>query len=83
MGRWVIVCDNATAPVLDASGAWDCPMSSQQVVSTDALLSSSSSGSLPPAEDVAALWSVAFSLVMVCYVVGKAVGSCLELIRKG
>ena len=81
MTRWVIVCEQAMAPAL-SGGAWDCPTGSQQIVNIDAAQSSSGSA-MPPVEDVAKVWSVGFSLVMVCFVVGRVVGTVLEMIRKG
>lgn len=45
--------------------------------------SSGGSGGLPPAEDVAALWSAAFSLPLILYMVARSLGALINFIRKG
>jgi len=75
----VVVCVSASSGVQGScpAGEVESVMQAYLVESADALYA------LPPAEDVAAIWSVGFSLVIVCYLVGKGVGVCVELIRRG
>jgi len=40
-------------------------------------------GGLPPVEDVSAVFSVSFSMVMLSFMLGRGVGVVLDLVRKG
>lgn len=75
----VIVCVSASSGVQGV-----CPSGEvESVVQAYLVDSADSLSALPPVEDVAAIWSVGFSLVIVCYLVGRGVGVCVELIRRG
>jgi hypothetical protein len=75
----VVVCVSASSGVQGA-----CPAGEVETVIQAYLFESADAASaLPSVDDVAAIWSVGFSLVIVCYLVGRGVGACVELIRKG
>jgi hypothetical protein len=58
-------------------------MYDQVVIGGAALPASDAQTALPSAGEVAQVWGAGFSLVVVCYMVARAVGVCIELIRRG
>ena len=92
MARWVIVCSADVQPVFTSGNSMDCSGSggTLTIESVDTLVLESApwvahitSGEIPPVSDVAAIWGTGFSLVIICFLIGRAVGAVLEFIRKG
>ncbi len=79
MPKFVLYCAQNVAPSISADGKLACDggMTALQVGTLDTTLDT------PDADTVAAVWTAAFSLVMVCFLVGRAVGAVLHMIREG
>ena len=90
--RWIMVCESDAQPTFVAGTGqpnWSCA-SNQVLLPVDTVIAESSpwlahtaSGELPPASDAAAIWTAGFSLVLVCFVIGRSVGAVLDFFRKG
>ena len=92
MTRWVLVCSADVQPVITSGNVMDCSGvgGTFSIMSVDTIVSESSpwvahiaSGEIPPISDVAAIWGTGFSLVIICFLLGRAIGAVLEFIRKG
>jgi len=79
MPRFVLYCAQNVAPSISADGKLACDggTTALQVGTLDTTLDT------PDADTVAAVWTAGFSLVMVCFLVGRAVGAVLHMIREG
>ncbi|WP_296560007.1 hypothetical protein [Pigmentiphaga sp.] len=79
MPRWVLYCSQEMAPTVTVDGALACEggASSLQIGLLETTLNT------PEAETVAAVWTAGFSMVVVCFLVGRAVGAVLHIIREG
>ena len=69
--------------VLVLDGGTNIASCSLVVLTGAEFAANNASGGLPPAGDVAAVWTVGFSMVVVCFLIGRAVGAVLEFIRRG
>ncbi|MBW9331899.1 hypothetical protein FEE59_00055 [Herbaspirillum sp. RU 5E] len=79
MPKYVLYCSQETAPTVSVDGKLACGggATSLQVGLLETTLDT------PDADAVAAVWAAGFSLVMVCFLVGRAVGAVLHMIREG
>lgn len=78
MARYVPCCEQDTPPRVLPYGAMTCDDGLAQVCLWEV-----PTVDVPDASSVAGVWSAAFSLVLVCYVVGKGVGVLLDMIKEG
>lgn len=79
MPKFVLYCSQDAAPTVSVDGKLACDggTTALQVGLLETTLDT------PDANTVAAVWTAGFSLVMVCYLVGRAVGAVLHMIREG
>lgn len=79
MPKYVLYCSQDAAPTVSVDGKLSCDGGAPalQVGLLETTLDT------PDANTVAAVWTAGFSLVMVCYLVGRAVGAVVHMIREG
>ena len=79
MPKYVLYCSQNAAPTVSVDGKLSCDggVPALQVGLLETTLDT------PDANTVAAVWTAGFSLVMVCYLVGRAVGAVVHMIREG
>lgn len=79
MPKFVLYCAQSQAPTISADGKIVCDggTAALQVGTLETSLDT------PDADTVAGVWTAGFSLVMVCFLVGRAVGAVLHMIREG
>ena len=78
MPKYVLYCTQAAAPTVSSNGTLSCDggVSSIQVGTLDTMASA------PDMDTVAQVWAAAFSIVLMCYVIARAVGVVLQMIRE-
>ncbi|TWC72015.1 hypothetical protein [Herbaspirillum sp. SJZ099] len=79
MPKYVLYCSQEAAPTVSVDGKLTCDggTAALQVGLLETTLDA------PEASSVATVWTAGFSLVLVCYFVGKGVGALLDMIREG
>jgi len=79
MPRYVLYCSQDAAPTVSATGTLSCDggTASIQVGLLESTMNT------PDVEAVAAVWGAAFTMVLLCYVISRGVGSVLHMVREG
>lgn len=78
MPKYILYCAQDVVPTVSAAGTLSCDggVSSIQVGTFDTMASA------PDLETVAQVWTAAFSMVLMCYLMARAVGVVLQIIRE-
>ncbi|BEV16842.1 MULTISPECIES: hypothetical protein [Herbaspirillum] len=79
MPKYVLYCSQDAAPTVSVDGKLSCDggTAALQVGLLETTLDT------PDTSSVASVWTAGFSLVMVCFLIGRAIGALLQMIREG
>ncbi|EJL85643.1 hypothetical protein PMI16_03423 [Herbaspirillum sp. CF444] len=79
MPKYVLYCSQDTPPTVSANGTLSCDggASAIQVGLLEATMNT------PDVEAVGAVWSAAFTMVLLCYAISRGIGSVLQMLREG